>query len=209
MKRFNTDILATTEQLVTKDTQGFTREAISSMAANAVRVMQTTGNKIAVYTGSGVTLRLLPTGQIYVLDAGVAVQVQDFNRVEIINGSSIQDVVVYAGKGDYSDGRSNFTATVTATLTPSTTLIANADVSIAAGAQGLVSAGLSTKREVLISNPVTNTVSFRIGDTATLDATHGVLLDPGQSIVLTTAAAIYAYNAGGTTESISSSQTGI
>lgn len=189
--------------------KGFTRESIPSMAANAVRVLQRVGNKIAVYTGTGLTLKLYPSGQILVMDAGVVIEVDQFDRVEIVNGSTIQDVVVYAGSGDYSDGRSNITATLSATITPATTLTANADISIAAGAQGLVSAGAAAKREVLISNAVTNTCTFRIGDTASIDATHGFKLDPGQSIVLNTSAAVYAYNAGSATESLNSSQTGV
>lgn len=189
--------------------KGFTREAITAMAANATRILQRVGNKVAVYTGTGLTLKLYPSGQVLVMDAGVVIEVDQFDRVEITNGASIQDVVVYAGSGDYNDGRSNITATLSATISPSTTLVANADVSIASSAQGLVSAGAATKREVIISNPVTNTCTFRIGDTATLDATHGFQLDPGQSIILNTSAAVYAYNAGGATESLSSSQTGV
>lgn len=189
--------------------KGFTREAVTAMSANAVRVLQRTGNKVAVYTGTGITLRLYPSGQTLVIDAGVVIEVDQFDRVEIVNGSSIQDVVVYAGSGDYNDGRSNITATLSATITPATTLTANADVSIASGAQGLISAGAVAKREVLISNPVTNTCSFRLGDTVTIDATHGVQLEPGQSIVLNTSAAVYAHNTGSSTESLSSSQTGV
>lgn len=189
--------------------KGFTRESIPSMQANATRVLQKVGNKVAVYTGTGLTLRLFPSGQNLVMDAGVVIEVDQFDRIEIVNGSSIQDVVVYAGSGDYNDGRSNITATLSATITPSTTLTANADVSIAAGAQGLISAGVATKREVIISNPITNTCAFRIGDTATLDATHGFILDVGQTVILNTSAAVYAFNAGSTTESLSSSQSGV
>jgi len=188
--------------------KGFDRESISSMAANATRVVQRTGNKIAIYTGQGVTIRMSPSGQQVTLDAGVVVQVQPFDRFEIINGSTIQDVIVYSGEGDYFDGRSNISATISATITPATTFTAEADASIAGGASVNISAADANKRQVFISNPETNTMTFRIGD-STVDATKGFILEPSASIIIDTSAAVYAFNTGATTETLGVSRSGV
>lgn len=192
----------------TSAVKGFDLESITSMAANATRVLQRTGNKIAVYAGQGLTIRMSPSGQQITLDAGVVVQVQPFDRVEIINGSTIQDVQVYTGSGDYFDGRSNISATISATLAPATTFAAEADAAIAGGASVNISAADTDKRQVFISNPETNTMTFRIGD-STVDATKGFILEPGGSMIIDTSAAIYAHNTGATSETLGVSRSGV
>lgn len=125
-----------------------------------------------------------------------------FRRVTVTS-SVVQDVDLYLGRGDLQAD----TATVTisnATFTPDilNTIQNPADVSILAGASGLVSGGAATKRETIIKNPSSNSASFRIGG-ATVTAGAGVELEPGETIVLTGNTAIYAYNLHSASQSLS------
>ena len=76
-----------------------------------------------------------------------------------------------------------------------------ADVAIAAAATTQVLGVDTARRETIITNLAGNTVSFRIGD-AGANATNGIELPPGSTIILATSAAVFAHNPGGVTQSL-------
>lgn len=87
-------------------------------------------------------------------------------------------------------------------LTKNDTFDSLADVSLLAGANTQILAADTTRVEAIITNLTANTQKFRIGD-AGAAAANGVELSPGQTIVLTTTAAIHGWNPGAGAESVS------
>lgn len=82
------------------------------------------------------------------------------------------------------------------------TIDSKADVSVSATTTAVVSAAVANRRTVLLSNPVSNTREFRIGDSGA-GAANGVILNPGDTFAFDTVAAVYAYNPHGAAQSIS------
>ena len=76
-----------------------------------------------------------------------------------------------------------------------------ADVSIAATTTDPVLAANTSRVEAIITNLAVNAQTMRIGD-SNAGAARGIELAPGQTIVLTTTAAISAYNPGASAESL-------
>jgi len=75
-----------------------------------------------------------------------------------------------------------------------------ADNSIAAGAQEQLVAADATRREVIISN-LDTAATFRVGD-VNAGVARGIPLAPGQTLILETTSAVYAYNTGGAAASL-------
>lgn len=83
---------------------------------------------------------------------------------------------------------------VSATVNQSNQVTPLADVTLTAAAATQIAAANSSRKEIMIKNPVANTAAVRIGD-ATAAANVGFELEPGESLVVTTTAAVYAYSA--------------
>ncbi|RLG23041.1 hypothetical protein DRN85_10125 [Methanosarcinales archaeon] len=83
-----------------------------------------------------------------------------------------------------------------------TVLNVSSDVSLTAGAATMIVAADADRQCVMITNLAANTQTFRIGN-ASVSATAGVELAPGESIEIETTAAVYGYNPGGSAESVS------
>ena len=116
-----------------------------------------------------------------------------------------QTVVIEAGYGSVFDGRASANVNVTTNIAPGNTLDNGGDVSIAASSALLLSAANPTRLYLLVTNPSSNSNSFRIGS-ATVGASNGILLEPGTTLPVATTAAVYAYNTNdgsGGTESLS------
>lgn len=80
-------------------------------------------------------------------------------------------------------------------------LATTADVSIATVTTAQVLAANANRREAVITNLQTNASEVRVGD-SNAGVTRGTPLQPGDSIVLTTTAAIHVYNADAAAQSV-------
>lgn len=78
-------------------------------------------------------------------------------------------------------------------ISKSATIDDLADVTLNNGSETSLVGSDNTRREAIIVASVTNTVAIRIGKTGQVGAARGAALLPGQSIVLSTTAAIYGY----------------
>jgi len=76
-----------------------------------------------------------------------------------------------------------------------------ADVSLVAAATTQISAANANRREIIIKNLSTNTQIFRIGDSGA-GLANGHELLPGETITITTQAAVHGYNPGAGAESV-------
>jgi hypothetical protein len=87
-------------------------------------------------------------------------------------------------------------------LTPATVLDTAADVVIvAAAAAAVVKAPLATQRTAFIHSLVTNGQPVRIGDAA-VGAARGMVLNPGETLVISTTEAIYGWTAAGANQTL-------
>ena len=88
------------------------------------------------------------------------------------------------------------------TLSKSGNLTTVADATItAAAADAAILAANSSRREVMICAPSANTQDVRIGDSNT-GAARGMILSPGETIVVSTTDVIYAYTGAGTDQTV-------
>lgn len=90
---------------------------------------------------------------------------------------------------------------VSATVNQSNTITPLADVSLTAVTPTVIVAANVNRKELLVKNPSSNAASIRIGS-ATVGAAKGFELEPGESTILTTTAAVYGYSAPGETVSV-------
>lgn len=98
------------------------------------------------------------------------------------------------------------TGSVAATISAPDVFDSIPDVSLAATATTLIAAAAAGQAELIVSNPVGNTQTFRIGDSGA-GAANGLPLAPGITLVLTTSAAVYGYNPGAGAESVAVART--
>lgn len=125
---------------------------------------------------------------------------QTFEKVRLENNSGASNTIrLGLGIGKLTDSRANFTSALS--LVKAATPDSIADVALPAAATTVIQAADTTRREIIISNPVTNTKTFRIGD-AGAGAANGIPLEPGASIVLSTSGAVYGFNPAGAVESV-------
>lgn len=124
-----------------------------------------------------------------------------FTRVRIDNtaGASTLTLTYAYGSGDVRDSRATLAGNID--LSKAATLTSTADVSIAAATTVQVLAANTARREAIITNLAANAETMRVGD-SNAGAARGVELPPGATIVLTTTAAIHAYNPGAGAESL-------
>jgi len=135
-------------------------------------------------------------------DAGEAVPVYEgvgfrryYREIELSSATG-QSIVVYAGFGSVADGRATANVNVTATVAAGNTINNGGDVSCTHGVATQLLASDATRTYALIGNVSSNTITVRIGK-STVDATHGIALEPGETLSIATTAAIYAYNPDG------------
>jgi hypothetical protein len=82
------------------------------------------------------------------------------------------------------------------------TVTSVADYSVPATTTANIASALAGQKSIIISNLASNTQTMRIGDSST-GATRGQPLAPGETLILDTSDDIYAYNPGGSAESLS------
>jgi len=90
---------------------------------------------------------------------------------------------------------------VSATVNQSNTIQSPADVPLSAAVATVISAANAARKELMIKSPSSNTASIRIGS-ATVAANKGFEIEPGESVILTTTAAVYGFSAPGESVSI-------
>jgi hypothetical protein len=135
---------------------------------------------------------LLIDGQKFSMEAGDKIMVaggfEEFRIENDVAGAAIT-LELTVGYGDLT----RRTVAGSVTLAKPAGLSDAADVLLTAGGPAdLVSAANSAREEIIISNLAANAAVVRIG-TSNAAAARGVELSPGQTVVLTTQAAIYAY----------------
>lgn len=124
-----------------------------------------------------------------------------YNTIELESATG-GAFVVMVGFGSVADARSTANVTVNTTIAPGAIVDNGGDVSCPAAAATLLSALDAGRLSLTVTNPSTNTKTMRIGN-AGVGAASGVILEPGESVTLSTTAAVYAYNPAGAVESLS------
>ncbi len=107
-------------------------------------------------------------------------------------GGSPLTVTVGMAIGKVSDNRLTVTGTLATLEVKAATLDSLADVAMNNGSATLLAAADSTRRELIVTNLLANAVSGRVGDSG-VGAANGVELQAGDSITLTTTAAVYGF----------------
>jgi hypothetical protein len=123
-----------------------------------------------------------------------------YGSVELSSATG-QTVVVLVGFGSVFDGRASANVNVTANVAPGNTVDDGGDVSCPTGGPTQLATADTDRLYIRVANPSSNVNTFRIG-TSGVDGTSGDLLEPGMSLPIATTAAVYAYNTGSTTESV-------
>lgn len=117
----------------------------------------------------------------------------DFFERFTVRSEVAQTVRVVVADDPQDDDRNAVSVTASATIEPANTLGAGGDVSIPAASAADLIAADTTRLGVLIVNPVTNTAAVRVGGSG-VGATSGVLLEPGESVTLSTSDLVRGYN---------------
>lgn len=151
------------------------------------------GNFVSVTSASS-TFRLETlNGDRVVMREGKNVELTGFKELLLYDESGTENsLVIEAGIGKISDNEMSGSVGVSSPSTLSTA----ADKTLTADTASVISAADTSRREIMIRAPKTNTVNIRIGD-SDVGAARGIELEPGQTITLTTAAAVYGYPDGG------------
>lgn len=118
-----------------------------------------------------------------------------FERIILRDTSGApNEISITVGMGNFRDNRTAIPDGVP--LQGSATNPTTADKALTAVTATEIIAANSSRREVIISNLSTNGAVMRIGD-ANVAAARGAELSPGQSIILSTKAAVYGYSVPG------------
>jgi hypothetical protein len=130
---------------------------------------------------------------------------------EIIIKSVLAQTVVLAvvmdEGGTLYDSRATVNAAITAPIEVSNTILALADVTVPAGATAALVAADTARKELNVKLPSTAAAAVRLGAPANVAAGVGFRLEPGESIVLPTTAAVTAYCEGVADETVSLTET--
>lgn len=145
-------------------------------------------------------VRVLDTDEQITLSEGDDAVLSGFSRVEFSHAAGAdQAFTVLIGRGTRS---SSARVSGNVSISKPSTLASTADVVLAASAQTLIKAANATRREIIIKSLSENLVAIRVGENAAA-AARGHELMPGESITLTTTAAVYAWNLRTVAQSVS------
>lgn len=117
-----------------------------------------------------------------------------------LKSAAAQTVVVRISRG-YQRSAQTVNVNSTATVSVSNTCDAVADISIPATSSAALVGANADRKELLITN-LSNTVTIRVGSAGTVGASAGTPIFPLQTAVITTEAAVSAYNPGGAAVSV-------
>lgn len=189
---------------------------IAAMNTGESRDVQANGNYIQVDKGTKIEV-VTDRGSRWTLGEREGVSVSEFRAFSITNlganGDMIQIRFGYGQIKTAQDGQAvsivgavsvddstpidvNITAqpaiTVSATVNQSNQISTAPDVSTVAATATVIAAANAARKELMIKNPSSNAESVRIGG-MNVAANRGFELEPGESTILTTTAAVYAY----------------
>lgn len=151
---------------------------------------------ISASGGTPVTVRFNGGSQKQTMNPGDGQDAIDFDDIEV-ESAAAQTIKFRIGDGYQRTGIS-VNNTVTATVQNANTSKGVPDVAVGAGLTVLVVGANATRKEVLIKSRSVNTDNVRLGNAATVGATTGLELEPGQTATFDTEAAVYAHNPGTT-----------
>lgn len=124
-----------------------------------------------------------------------------YGEIELESATG-QTVVILAGYGSVSDSRANVTATLNVNIAPGNTIDDGADVATVSGAATVLLPVDLTRLHAIITNPSINIATVRIGS-ASVTASKGIPLEPGETLTYDMTGAIYAFQASGAAVTIS------
>lgn len=175
-----------------------------TVAANTDLPIHTAGEYVACTAASAAFLLRLDNNAFNAFEAGFKLRMPEEETFETVwlrnEGGAAVTVTLIVGYGDFADNRLTVSGAID--VSKSTVLDSLADDSIAATSTELIAAADANRRELIVTNLPTNSQTFRIGDSGA-GAANGVPLVPGASLILSTTAAVYAYNPGASAESLS------
>ena len=116
--------------------------------------------------------------------------------VRLFNGGGAPlTVTVGAAIGKVADNRLTVSGTLTTIEVKAGTFDSLTDVALTNGSATQLDVSDASRRELIVTNVLANAVSMRVGDSG-VSATNGIELQPGDSVALTTTAAVFAYIVG-------------
>jgi hypothetical protein len=129
---------------------------------------------------------------------GVSIEGMPFDRLRIVGAAGAIQIGIATEPGvRIRDSRPTVNATVNTTIAPAAAVNALADVSVGDGAGAILVAGSNANRlELTVRVPITSPVGVRLGGSGMLSG-EGVLLEPGDGVVLAHEGALYARNDSG------------
>lgn len=162
-----------------------------NLAANVTQSFNLEGDFFHVFEAADPLFLQFDDGRFFEVAQGVGMRVI-YQRVTLRSATS-QAVKIALGFGYVNDARSSVAATITAPVEPAALNVPLEDVDVGAEAQELLAAAEASQLELVVGVSSDQPNGVRIGDDTT-DATHGHLLEPGQSFAYATREALYAYN---------------
>lgn len=166
-------------------------------------LINATGRQIVVVEATAAFLLSVDQEPFVELEKSFTLQLaddQEFKSVRVRNESGAPNTIkLQIGFTNIRDGRLGVTGGVE--IAPHGTLDSLPDVSLLTTATTQILAADTSRKEAIISNLATNTVTFRIGDSGA-GAANGIPLPPGATIVLTTSAEIQGHNPTAGAESV-------
>lgn len=158
-------------------------------------IQEATG-AINVYVGSDNNKARLAAGLQYRCPPG-----QAFERFDIEDASGAGNTIRIAyGFGEFEDNRLALASGASIAVAANSGIATTADAALAAGVLSAIVAAKNNRRSIALKNVGANVC--RVGDAVNTAAGRGHELQPGESIVLTTTAAISGFSTVGTTISI-------
>lgn len=170
---------------------------IINYASNYFRVLSLSANTLSVdFGGQGALTSIV--------GAGIGIQMTDvIPYIRLVNtGAADITVTVALGVGIFNDNRLTVVGTITTAPVKSNTFVGVADVTLNANPKQIMPATATQRSLIITANPANNAGGIRIGGNGSVGAAQGMLLQPGQSIVLDTAAAVFGW-ASAATDSVS------
>jgi hypothetical protein len=180
-------------------TQRTHRSYTSTLAANEELTLQVPGRQVVCLASTGTfSIKLGDEGAFGDFAAGLTRTLadadSDFGAVRIRDTSGASNTIQLSiGFGDVRDSRLNLTAPID--INGADTIVTAVDVSAADEATTQIVAASSGRFGVELTN-LSTTVTLRIGD-SNAAAGRGVELAPGETRLIRTSAALFAYNPSG------------
>ncbi|MBL1277449.1 MAG: hypothetical protein COB30_015315 [Ectothiorhodospiraceae bacterium] len=175
-----------------------------TLLANASQKIDVPGDffRIKSASASSAVLVQVGTGPFTSLDEGEAIKFErnEFSQLTI-KSAVAQTVVLIIGYGVMFDDSPVVSVVGTVSMEPANTLDNGGDVSLLAAAETAIRAADASVLSVVVKADIANTVAVRIGTTGVAAAT-GYPLEPGETLVISTTAAISGYNADAAAQNI-------